>query len=74
MIIPPKELVRQPGDLGVLRGVIEAVAEEARTRGLPSPSLAGFGFISVASDLSIVAGWQDRLPSRPAAPIQAASP
>ncbi len=28
------------------------------TRGFPSPSLNGFGFVDVASDLSIVAGWQ----------------
>ena len=36
---------RQPGDLGVLRGVIHGFSEEARTRGFPSPSLGGFGFV-----------------------------
>ncbi len=36
---------RQLGGLGVLRGVVEGVAEEARTRGFPSPSFDGFGFI-----------------------------
>ncbi len=36
---------RQLGDLGVLRGVILGFSEEARTRGFPSPSLDGFGFI-----------------------------
>ena len=36
----------QPGDLGVLRGVAEGVAEEARTRGFASPALAGFAFIN----------------------------
>ncbi len=37
--------LRQPGDLGVLRGVILGFSEEARTRGFPSPSLGGFGFV-----------------------------
>ncbi len=50
--------IRQPGDLGVLRGVAGGVAEEARTRGFPSPSFGGFGFIGVVGDLSIVAGWR----------------
>ena len=36
---------RQPGDLGVLRGVFRGFSEEARTRGFPSPSLGGFGNI-----------------------------
>ncbi len=36
---------RQPGDLGVLRGVIHGFSEEARTRGFPSPPFGGFGFI-----------------------------
>ncbi len=42
----------------VLREVIHGFSEEARTRGFPSPSFGGFSLISVASDLSIVAGWQ----------------
>ena len=42
----------------VLRGVIRGFSEEARTRGFPSPSFGGFGFIGVASDQSIAAGWQ----------------
>jgi len=29
----------------VLRGVILGFSEEARTRGFPSPSLGGFGFV-----------------------------
>ncbi len=37
--------LRQPGDLGVLREVFRGFSEEARTRGVPSPSLGGFGFI-----------------------------
>ncbi len=37
--------IRWLGGLGGLRGVVGGVAEEARTRGFPSPSLGGFGFI-----------------------------
>jgi hypothetical protein len=37
---------RQLGGLGVLRDVVEGVAEEARTRGFPSPPLGGFGFVT----------------------------
>jgi len=37
---------RQPGDLGVLRGVAECVAEEARTRGFASLALVRFAFVS----------------------------
>ncbi len=48
----------QPGDLGVLRGVADGVAEEARTRGFASLSLGRLAFVGVANDLSIVAGWQ----------------
>ncbi len=57
-------LVRQPGGLGVLRGVVRGFSEEARTRGFPSPPLGGFGFIGVASDSSIVRRWHigSRLP------------
>ena len=36
---------RRPGGLGVLRGVVEGVAEEARTRGFPSSSFGGFIYI-----------------------------
>ncbi len=50
-------MLRQPGDLGILRGVIRGFSEEARTRGFPSPSFGGFGFIGVVSELSIVARW-----------------
>ena len=39
------------GDLRVLREVFRGFSEEARTRGLPSPSFGGFGLIGVASDL-----------------------
>jgi len=41
----PWELLPQPGGLEVLRGVIRGFSEEARTRGFPSPSLGGFGFV-----------------------------
>jgi len=47
---------RQLGGLGVLRGVILGFSEEARTRGFPSPSFGGFGFIVVGISLSIEAG------------------
>ncbi len=40
-------LVRQLGDLEVPRGVFEGVAEGAKTRGFPSPSFGGFGFVVV---------------------------
>jgi len=40
--------VRQPGDLGVLRGVVEGVAEEARTLGFASLAFASYAFIGVA--------------------------
>ena len=49
---------RQLGDLGVLRGVIRGFSEEARTRGIPSPSFGGFGFVVVGIVLSIVGGCQ----------------
>ncbi len=39
------QLSRQPGDLGVLRGVFDGFSEEARTRGFASPALAGFAFV-----------------------------
>jgi hypothetical protein len=38
---------RQPGDLGVLRGAAEGVAEEARTRGFASLAFARFAFIAM---------------------------
>jgi len=31
--------------IGVLRGVLGGIAEEARTLGFPSPSFDGFGFV-----------------------------
>ncbi len=37
---------RQPGDLGVLREVFRGFSEEARTRGIASPALAGFAFVA----------------------------
>jgi hypothetical protein len=42
----PNNLGRQPGDLGVLRGVAEGVAKEARTRGFASLAFAKFAFIA----------------------------
>ena len=36
---------RQPGGLGVLRGVIRGFSEEARTRGFASLTLVRFAFI-----------------------------
>ncbi len=44
--------LRQPGDLGVLRGVIRGFSEEARTRGFPSLSLGGFGFVVAVTKYS----------------------
>ena len=41
------ETLRQPSRLTVLREVIRGFSEEARTRGFPSPSLGGFGFVVV---------------------------
>ncbi len=41
----------QPGDLEVLRGVILDFSEEAKTRGLLSPSFEGFGSFNVVSEL-----------------------
>jgi len=38
---------RQLGGLGVLRGVILGFSEEAKTRGFPSPSFGGFGFVVI---------------------------
>ena len=38
------ETLWQPGGLGVLRGVADGVAEEARTRGFASLALARFAF------------------------------
>ncbi len=43
--MPFVQVWRQPGGLGVLREVFHGFSEEARTRGFPSPSLGGFGFI-----------------------------
>jgi hypothetical protein len=36
---------RQPGDLGVLRGVFDGFSEEARTRGFASLTLVSFAFL-----------------------------
>jgi hypothetical protein len=48
----------QPGDLGVLRGVILGFSEEARTRGVASLALARFAFIGcsehIGADIRIV--------------------
>ncbi len=46
----------QLGGLGVLREVFHGFSEEARTRGFPSPSLGGFGFVGVISNFSITFG------------------
>ncbi|VUX54872.1 protein of unknown function [uncultured Woeseiaceae bacterium] len=51
-IIFPRRDCWQLGDLGVLRGVILGFSEEARTRGFPSPSFGGFGFIVVTTKRS----------------------
>jgi len=45
------KFVWQPGDLGVLRGVAECVAREARTRGFASLTLVRFAFIGCNSPL-----------------------
>ncbi len=39
--------VRQLGDLRVLREVFHGFSKEARTRGFPSPSFGGFGFVVI---------------------------
>ncbi len=39
--------MRQHGGLGILRGVVYGFSEEARTRGFPSPSFDGFGFVNL---------------------------
>ncbi len=44
--------------LGSFGETFRGFSEEARTRGFPCPPLGGFGFVGVASDLSIVAAWQ----------------
>jgi hypothetical protein len=40
-----KEFHRQPGDLGVLRGVDYGFSEEARTRSFASLTLVRFAFV-----------------------------
>jgi len=45
--------------VSVLRGAVRGFSEEARTRGFPSPSLDGFGFICVSVALSIVGAWRN---------------
>ena len=42
--MPPGES-RQPGDLGVLRGVIHGFSEEARTLGFASLTFVRFAFV-----------------------------
>jgi hypothetical protein len=44
-IFPLLLTCRQPGDLGVLRGVIHGFSEEARTLGFASLTLVRFAFI-----------------------------
>ncbi len=46
-------MLRRLGDLRVLRGVIRGFSEEARTRGFPSPSFGGFGFVDICCDFFI---------------------
>ncbi len=41
----------------VLREVVRGFSEEARTRGFPSPSLGGFGFVAL---VGAYAFWADR--------------
>jgi hypothetical protein len=41
---------RQPGDLGILRGAAECVAEEAKTRGFASLALARFAFFGCSAN------------------------
>jgi len=38
-----------PAILGSFVASLKGVAEEARTRGFPSPSLGGFGFVEVVN-------------------------
>jgi hypothetical protein len=46
VLLTRKDLgLRQPGDLGVLRGVILGFSEEARTRGFAPLTLVRFAFI-----------------------------
>ena len=44
---------RQPGDLGVLRGVIDGFSEEARTRDFASLTLVRFAFFECDYHLSV---------------------
>ena len=53
-----KDPVGSPADLGVLRGVVRGLSEEARASGFPSASFDGLGFFDAANDLSIVAAWR----------------
>jgi len=39
----------QPGDLGVLRGVVDGFSEEARTRSFASLTLVRFAFVKTAN-------------------------
>ena len=42
---------RQPGDLGVLQGVVRDFSEEARTRGFASLTLVRFAFVGCNESL-----------------------
>ncbi len=48
----------QPGDHGSLLGAFCDFSKEARTRGFPSPPFGGFGFLGVACDPIMAAGWR----------------
>ena len=50
--MPEYFVQRQPGDLGVLRGVINGFSKEARTRGFASLTLVRFAFVSCNCFLS----------------------
>jgi hypothetical protein len=45
MVLLALQQFRQLGNLGVLRGVVEGVVEEARAPSFASPSFGGFAFI-----------------------------
>ncbi len=47
----PIEMLRQRGHLGMLGD--QDITGQARTRGFPSPSLGGFGFVVILSSFFI---------------------
>jgi hypothetical protein len=62
---PPRQKIsviafHSPAIAQVLRGVIRGVAKDARTRGFPSPSYGGFGFIyfSFVVPATLLIGYQ----------------